>query len=100
MIIILLAGTMPAPQYHVAGSSRGRTFGGVLGWGAGRRSWRSLTKAAIPRAVIADFNRKMDMATDSNEQLRTNYGRQQLRHYVAYSLESAAQQAIALLEGE
>jgi hypothetical protein len=52
------------------------------------------------RSVIADFNRKMEAATDSSEQLRIKYDRQQLRHYVTYSLESAAQQAIAMLEVE
>ena len=52
------------------------------------------------RAVIADFNRKMEAAPDSSEQLRIKYDRQQLRHYVTYSLDSAAQQAIAMLEVE
>ena len=52
------------------------------------------------RTVIADFNRKMEAATDSSEQLRIKYDRQQLRHYVTYSLDSAAQQAIAMLEVE
>jgi hypothetical protein len=52
------------------------------------------------RGVIADFNRKMETAPDASEQLRIKYDRQQLRHYVTYPLDSAAQQAIAMLEVE
>jgi hypothetical protein len=52
------------------------------------------------RAVANDFDKKAKDATDSNEQLRLKFERQTLRHYVSFSLESAAQQAVAGLDAD
>jgi hypothetical protein len=52
------------------------------------------------KKVIADFDRQIAAATDSTEQLRLKFDRQSLRHYASFSLDAAAQQALATLEGE
>jgi eukaryotic-like serine/threonine-protein kinase len=52
------------------------------------------------RSVAGEFDKKMLEAGDPNEQLKIKYDRQALRHYASFSLETAAQQAIASLDAD
>jgi hypothetical protein len=52
------------------------------------------------RAIATEFDKKVQATGDPNEQLRLKFDRQSLRHYASFSLESAAQQAVATLDIE
>lgn len=51
------------------------------------------------KKVIAEFDRQIASA-DSTEQLRLKFDRLSVRHYASFSLEAAAQQALATLEAD
>ena len=52
------------------------------------------------KRIIADFDRQIAAATDPTEQARLRVDRLSVRHYASFSLEAAAQQALATLEAE